>query len=35
MEIFALRVETTSSWGDNKQGVYGELYGPKLFLSKP
>ena len=25
MEIFALSVETTSYWGDKKQGVYGEL----------
>ena len=31
MEIFALSVETTSCWGDKKQGVYGELLCPKLF----
>ena len=29
--IFALTVETTSCWGDKKQGVYGELLCPKLF----
>ena len=31
MEIFASSVETTSCWGDEKQGVYGELQGPKLY----
>ena len=31
MEIFASSVETTSRWGDKKQGVYGEFLGPKLF----
>ena len=25
MEIFALSVETTSCWGDKKQGVHDEL----------
>ena len=30
LEIFALGVETTSYWGDKKQGVYGELKGLKL-----